>query len=159
MIMTGDVPHADLTTLNYIRSADAYSSAKTKGFLELLKGWIKKKDCIALSFHQIVGELKSVETTYLGLKNIPTSQILGSFGRVGEFTQSFYPLARSARQKERWRVSYTKTITGFGYPPIEAYLYQNIYFVVNGHHRVSISKFLGWDTIEAHVSEICKPRI
>ena len=154
--MSADVFNTDLNTLNYIRSADAYNSAKTKGFLELLKGWIKKKDCIALSFYQIVGELKSVENTYLGLKNIPTSQILGSIGRVGEFTQSFYPLARSARQKEKWRVSYTKTINGFGYSPIEAFLYQNIYFVVDGHHRVSVAKFLGWDTIEAHVSEISK---
>ena len=46
-------------------------------------------------------------------------------------------------------------------PPIEVYQVGEIYFVVDGNHRVSVSRQRGYETIEAYVTEfqtLAKPR-
>jgi len=42
-------------------------------------------------------------------------------------------------------------------PPIEVYQVGEIYFVVDGNHRVSVSRQHGFDTIEAYVTEFQTP--
>jgi hypothetical protein len=39
-------------------------------------------------------------------------------------------------------------------PPIDVYKVGDHYFVRDGHHRISVSAALGYDVIEAHVTEI-----
>jgi len=41
-----------------------------------------------------------------------------------------------------------------GLPPVDLYLIDEVYFVVDGHHRVSVAKKVGAETIQAHVTEI-----
>ena len=42
-----------------------------------------------------------------------------------------------------------------GLPPIKVYLVADLYFVLDGHHRVSVARQRGWTHIEAIVYEIC----
>jgi hypothetical protein len=39
-------------------------------------------------------------------------------------------------------------------PPIEVYHLGDVYFVKDGHHRVSVARHLGWKTIPARVIEV-----
>jgi nucleotide-binding universal stress UspA family protein len=41
-----------------------------------------------------------------------------------------------------------------GLPPIEVYKVSEVYFVIDGNHRVSVARQEKWKTIEAHVIEI-----
>ena len=47
-----------------------------------------------------------------------------------------------------------KTRTGQSFPPIDVYKLGNLYFVRDGHHRVSVGRSLGANSIEAYVTEI-----
>ena len=39
-------------------------------------------------------------------------------------------------------------------PPIDVYKLGDNYYVIDGHHRVSVARQLGWDTIQARVVEV-----
>lgn len=152
--MPGDVPHAGVATLYYIRSEGAFKRARTQGRLDVWKARIVDRNPYLLSLRQAMGELGQRRATYCGLQDISLEAIVGSAGREKEFTRSFYPTTSTERQKERWRTSYTMAMTGVCRPPITVCRLGSIYFVLNGHHRVSVARYLNWKTIQAHVSEL-----
>ena len=43
---------------------------------------------------------------------------------------------------------------GQSMPPIDVYRIGDLHFVRDGHHRVSVARALGLDTIDAYVTEI-----
>jgi len=88
------------------------------------------------------------------MQSILTKNVVGSLGREGEFTRSFLPVGSSSRQKERWRQSYTRLLTGNMDSPVQVYRAGDKYFVVNGHHRMSVARYFNLQRIRAHVSEI-----
>jgi len=70
-----------------------------------------------------------------------------------DFDSSFLPLSR--RQRERWSRLYAFMSAGYAdVPPIEVYQLEDTYYVIDGHHRVSIARALGRDRIEAKVTGI-----
>lgn len=155
--MPGDVLHADVGILNYIRSEYAFTDARTRGRWQVLKGLLTRRNPYLLCFRRVVGDVQQTQVIHRGLLDIPVRDIVGSTGREREFTQGFYPLDSTQRQKERWRTSFTTALLGIGYAPIEVYKAGGIYFVINGHHRVSVAKYLNWNTIQAYVSELPLP--
>ncbi|MGV2435203.1 MAG UNVERIFIED_CONTAM: hypothetical protein LVT10_10270 [Anaerolineae bacterium] len=76
-------------------------------------------------------------------------------GRYKEFTRSFLP--KNPQMQERWSRVYAKIQSMEGVPPIEVYKVGEVYFVRDGNHRVSVAVQLGFDTIEAHVTELLSP--
>jgi hypothetical protein len=44
-----------------------------------------------------------------------------------------------------------------GWPPIEAYKVDDVYFVKDGNHRVSAAHEMGFDSIEGYVTEVDSP--
>lgn len=155
--MPGDVLHADVGIINYIRSEYAFNDARLRGRWQVLIGLITRRNPYLLSFRRVVGDLHQTEVIHCGLQDVPVRDVVGSTGREREFTHRFYPLTRTERQKERWRTSFTMTLLGIGYTPIEVYKVGGAYFVINGHHRVSVARYLDWSTIQAHVTEVLLP--
>jgi ParB-like nuclease domain len=90
--------------------------------------------------------------TYRGLKDVPIADIRGSVGRPNDFDASFLPVRPTMR--ERWAKLDTAMRRGEAIPPIEVYHLGDIYFVKDGHHRVSVARRLGWRTIPARVIEV-----
>ena len=107
-----------------------------------------------LSYDEVVQKLKLHTRIDRGIQNIPVKAIVGSVGRYTDFTRSFLP--RKESDKERW--ARVKAVMdkpgGTGLPPIEVYMIGEIYFVLDGNHRVSIANQDGVETIEAHVIEV-----
>ena len=87
-----------------------------------------------------------------GLQDIPLSLIRGSENRTADFDAAFHPL--SQRLRGRWSRLYMVIQEGHEMPPIDVYKVGDLYFVRDGHHRVSIARRLGWETIRAHVTEV-----
>lgn len=156
-VMSGDIVGTDIEMIYYIQSEDAFGRARARARLQLVRALLTGHDPHLLSFHQAVRGSRPVRVVHRGLQDIAVSDIVGSVGREKEFTHCFDPLASSARQKERWRSSYALSRTGRGYPPIEVCKVGQDYFVVNGHHRVSVAKHLHWRTIQGWVSEVELP--
>jgi hypothetical protein len=86
----------------------------------------------------------------LGLQDIPVEKITGSVNRSREFTRDFRPLKKHLAQ--RWAVAYLLSEEG-GWPPVKVYKVEDRYFVEDGHHRVSVARFLGMVDIQAEVWE------
>jgi hypothetical protein len=105
-----------------------------------------------LSFNEVVDALGRRGERSLGIKVIPLDQIVGSVDKVRDFDRRFRPT--SDRSRRRWERLAEKTRMGEYLPPIDVYKLGNLYFVRDGHHRVSVARAQGVDQIEAAVTEI-----
>lgn len=138
----------------YIRSESEFGRARMKGFVQMIMSLVTGHNMHLLSFDEVVGKLRLKQAIYRGLQDIPIKNIVGSTGRYEDFTRHFLPRSSDRRDKERWRNIYTLAVTGKGFPPIDVYKIDQVYFVKDGNHRVSVARDLGWETIQAHVTEL-----
>ncbi len=138
----------------YIRSESEFGRARMKGFVQMVMSLVTGHNMHLLSFDEVVGKLRLKQAIYRGLQDIPIKNIVGSTGRYEDFTRHFLPRSSDRRDKERWRNIYTLAVTGKGFPPIDVYKIDQVYFVKDGNHRVSVARDLGWETIQAHVTEL-----
>jgi hypothetical protein len=152
--MPGDVLGSDLGTIYYIRSENAYNIARKRGFWEVVRGRIAGRNPYLLSFRESAGDLDVTAARYLGIRTIATKDVAGSLGRYREFSRGFLPVGGAARQKERWRQCFTRLLSGNADSPLHVFRVGRRFFVVNGHHRVSVARYLNLKSIRAHVSEI-----
>ena len=106
-------------------------------------------DRTALSFQEVVEALGLVGEVSLGLKVVPVDRIVGSVDKVRDFDPQFRP--RTGRNRQRWERIAEAARRGESLPPIDVYQIGEMYFVRDGHHRVSVHRALGLTTIEADV--------
>jgi hypothetical protein len=106
-----------------------------------------------LPFEEVVDALGRRAQRDLGVQAIPLDAIVGTVDRrAGEFDRSFRPADRKLRG--RWQRVAAAKRRGAPMPPIEVYRVGDLYFVEDGHHRVSVARAMGEETIEAHVREV-----
>ena len=85
-----------------------------------------------------------------GIKLVPVEKIRGSINRCNDFDAEFRPLQEYT--KERWvniALAYSRDES---LPPVELVDLDGTYFVIDGHHRISVAKMLGQREIEAEVT-------
>ena len=88
---------------------------------------------------------------YRGTRTVPVSQIGGSVGRCSEFDGDFMPAKASV--KERWKRIDRAFHRGEELPPVSLYKVGGFYFVLDGHHRVSVASYHGVEWVDAEVTE------
>ena len=88
---------------------------------------------------------------YRGMRTVPVGQIAGSVGRCSEFDRDFMPAKASV--EERWKRIDRAFHRGEELPPVSLYKVGGSYFVLDGHHRVSVGCYHGVEWIDAHVTE------
>src|SRR5439155_76817 len=72
--------------------------------------------------------------------------------KSGDFDPGFLPLNR--RMRERWTRIYLAMVEGDELPPIDVYKVDDRYYVIDGHHRVSVARRLGRPAINARVINV-----
>jgi len=87
---------------------------------------------------------------YAGLHTVPIAQIQGSEGRSNDFDRDFHPLQDHC--KERWLRLAMAREQGKVLPPVVLVQVGEVYFVRDGHHRISVARALGQLDIEAEVT-------
>lgn len=105
-----------------------------------------------LSFAEVCDALGMRGERSLGVLVIPLDRIVGSVDKVRDFDRGFRPT--TGRGRQRWERLAQAFRRGEAVPPIDVYRVGDLYFVIDGHHRVSVAKALGLDLIEATVTEI-----
>ena len=108
-----------------------------------------------VAFDEIVRHSYSHQKLARGLRSVPLSHIVGSVGRSRDFTCDFLP--RRCVSQQRWARIDQGFATGAALPVVELYQVGAVYFVVDGHHRVSVAHARGFKEIEANVIEIEVP--
>src|SRR5665809_129039 len=104
-----------------------------------------------MDLDEVRERLRLFDQTYLGVMPIEVSKIVGTAGRNMEFDKNFLP--RRDDVQERWRRLELAYPEG-GFPPIVVYKLNDMYFVVDGHHRVAIAKQKKIEYIDAEVTEL-----
>jgi nucleotide-binding universal stress UspA family protein len=140
-----------LDNYNYRTAVDDFYSAHQKATLEELLANLQGKSNELLSFDEVAKKLKLHTRIERGIQTIPLDAVAGSVGRYTDFTRTFLP--RNSSDEDRWaRVK--ASLAQDGFPPIDVYKVSDVYFVLDGNHRVSVARQEGWKTIQAHVIEV-----
>lgn len=129
-----------------------FDKARWRATLETMMAHLTGKSADLLGYEDVCQKLKFRGSTFRGLRDIPLDAIVGSVGRYTDFTRSFWP--RRDNNKHRWAKVKAAMSDLVGLPPIAVYQIGPIYFVVDGHHRVSVARQLGTTHVEAYVTEI-----
>jgi len=143
-----------LNNANYQTAVNDFHEAHLKASLQEALARLTGKSNDLFSYDEVAKKLKLQARSDRGIHDIPIDAIVGSVGRYTDFTRSFLP--RHSNDQERW--ARVKAImldpTGTGMDPIEVYKVGEVYFVLDGNHRVSIARQEGFKYIEAHVIEV-----
>ncbi len=140
------------TSSDYILAIQDFHQARRKADLREIFARITGKSTELLSYESVRRTLRAVEESKQELREIPLDSIVGSVGRYTDFTRDFLP--RIDTDKERWAQVMAKTKGLAGLPPIEVYKISEVYFVLEGNHRVSVARQLDASHIEAYVTEV-----
>jgi hypothetical protein len=101
-----------------------------------------------LPFREVERRLGLVSQAYAGAQTIPVERIVGSLDRTVDFDRDFRPRAPGLGARlEALRRQYPDG----DFPAINVYEVGGAYFVVDGHHRVALSRQLGRRFIDADV--------
>ncbi|MBM6405444.1 ParB-like nuclease domain-containing protein [Phycicoccus sp. CSK15P-2] len=112
--------------------------------------WNRDHDPL-LSFHEVIEAVGREHDMGETAEEVPLGAVVGSVGRSDDFDRDFRPLRRSARLAEVRR----RFDAGEWPPPIRLLRLGELYFVVDGHHRVAVARERGWTTLPASVRRIC----
>lgn len=137
---------------NYIEGVNKFQGVRTKAFLSDMMSLLRGQSAELLSFDDVRARLRLREESYKGLHDIPLDKIIGSVGRHRDFTSAFLP--KTNEMKDRWSRVYAKMNSMEGVPPIEVFQVDDVYFVRDGNHRVSVAREIDSKTIQAHVTEL-----
>ena len=128
-----------------------FDAARRAALMEELLGILTGRSVDLLPFDEVKEGLHLRRFVDRGVAEVPLDLIVGTVGRERDFTRAFLPRHESLR--ERWG-RMTALVEGpEGFPPVELYKVGDVYFVVDGHHRVSVARRMGLDRIEARVRE------
>jgi nucleotide-binding universal stress UspA family protein len=139
---------------HYQAALQDFREARQRADLQEVLARLTRKSNALLSFEEVAQKLRLATRTERGVQSIPVKAIVGSVSRYADFTRTFLP--RRTDDKERWvRVKAAfSDLKETGMLPIEVYKVGDVYFVLDGNHRVSVARQEGWPYIEAHVIEV-----
>ena len=144
------IPYMDL---NEQVDAD-FTRARRRARLRAVVARIRREHASnrLLSFDDVRRELSVANNRlHRGTRVVEVDQIVGSVGRWGEFDRSFLPARASVGHK--WKRIDRAFHRAQDLPPVELYKLEEAYFVVDGHHRVSVARYHDVPTVEATVVE------
>lgn len=131
-----------------------FRQARRKAELRALLSKIMKTQDDLLVFDEVRKTLALAHPKIEKVKDIPLDSIVGTVSRYHDFNRQFYP--RMDSDEDRWaRVKELMEVKGLD--PIEVYQVGDVYFVLDGNHRVSVARQLEAGTIEAYVKEFRTP--
>jgi hypothetical protein len=107
---------------------------------------------LMLPFEEVVEALGRAGQHDAGLQVVPLDAIVGTVDRSVDFDRGLRPT--STRLRSRWERIAAAQRRGEALPPVSLYKVGDLYFVRDGHHRVSVAKSLGRKDIDAYVTEV-----
>jgi hypothetical protein len=107
---------------------------------------------VILPYEEVIDALGFVSERSLGLRVVALDKIVGTIDRGRDFDRSFRPTSR--RVRSRWEQIAAAMRRGDSLPPVDLVKVGELYFVKDGHHRVSVARALGRADIDAYVTEV-----
>jgi hypothetical protein len=132
--------------------ATTFDRARRRSAYARLAGVLRREGpSELLPLDEATRRLRPFARRYVGLRPIPLSQIVGTDSRGSDFDREFQP--RRPGIRERWQ-QVEQAFPDAAFPPIVVYQLGDVYFVIDGHHRVAIARQNRMETIDAEVTEL-----
>lgn len=133
-----------------------FSRARFKAFLNGVWAAISGQPNRLLSYDEIKEKLHIGGPIYRGVQTVRVEQIAGSLNRYHQFDRAFLPTQDDT--SSRWISVNRAFYQDVSLPPVVLYKVGQVYFVVDGHHRVSVAREQNQEFIDAEVRE-CATRV
>jgi hypothetical protein len=141
--------------LEQIRAGEDFDAARFRGFRRSIRNTLTGRARRLVALDTVLEAAGAEGRSFGGIQEIPVDKIVGSAaspGKAGDFLPGFLPATR--RLRDRWTRVYTAMVEGGELPPIDVYKVGDGYYVIDGHHRVSVARSLGRATINARVIDV-----
>jgi hypothetical protein len=125
--------------------AIAYGRGKRRAFWSRFNG----ENCRLKDLARVEGRSSGRPVSGAGIVTVAIARIVGSEGRADDFDSEFSPLAMHNRS--RWLGIAAARRQGRVLPPVELIQVGDVYYVRDGHHRISVAKAAGQQEVEARV--------
>ena len=147
----------DNLSFNYQSALTDFHEARQRAWLQEIVARLRGKSTQLLSYEEVAQKLRLGGRAERGVQTISIEAIVGSVCRYTDFTRTFLP--RRGNDQQRWAGVKAALVddSGPGLPPIDVYKVGEVYFVLDGNHRVSIARQEGLTHIDAHVIEVQSP--
>ncbi|MCB0103882.1 MAG: hypothetical protein H6635_14555 [Anaerolineales bacterium] len=133
-----------------------FNRARFKSFINQVVSILSGKRNNLLSYDDVKEKLRIGGPIYRGMQTVLVEQIAGSLNRYHEFDDVFLP--KEDQLASRWTKVDRAFYEDIHLPPVVLYKVGDVYFVVDGHHRVSVAREKGQTYIDAEVRE-CATRV
>jgi uncharacterized ParB-like nuclease family protein len=138
-----------------LRAREDFDAARFRAFRKAILGTLTRRGRGLASMDAALEAAGSEGRSFAGIYEIPLDRVVGSAApstKSADFDPGFLPVDR--RMRDRWTRIYRAMVQGDELPPIDVYKLGENYYVIDGHHRVSVARSLGRDTINARVIEV-----
>ena len=129
-----------------------FAMATRAALLQRLWGSLTGRNNSLVRFEDVKKTSGFLGQHYRGLQPVPLKRIVGSLGRSDDFDRAFMPTQSHSRRK--WVSVDRAYLDGVDLPAISLYKIGDAYFVVDGHHRLSVARQKGQSFIDAEVIEV-----
>jgi hypothetical protein len=128
-----------------------FRRARTKGFLRKVWSLVTREDTDLMAWDDVRTKLHLRGFIHRGMQTVPMAKIVGSVGRYRDFDNAFLPVQEQS--SSRWRKINRAFYKDISLPPVNLYKVGDVYFVLDGNHRVSVAREHGVQYIDAEVQE------
>ena len=143
-------PNASGITVFNPQARPLFERARWYGNLNRLLGAVGKQSWRLLLLSEVVTEAMVYAAERSGIRAVAADLIQGSVNPCEDFDRSHHPL--SDRVETRWVRIASMMLQGAALPPVELIRVREIYFVVDGHHRISVARALGHAAVDAVIT-------
>jgi hypothetical protein len=133
-----------------LTAIDLYESVQWHGWWYRLWSALRGQPSHLIDLKTIASDSTIRARHAAGAQIVPIRQIQGSEGRAGEFDAAFHPI--QTHTEVRWRGIARAWLAGASMPPVDLIRIGDVYFVRDGHHRISVARALGQQVIDAVVT-------
>lgn len=134
------------------RSGLDFRRARLQSFFNMVRAALSGRRQRLLAFDEVREKLHLGGPVYRGLQSVPLDKIVGSVNRYRDFDRLFLPT--QSHTEDRWRRINRAWYEEINLPPVMLYKVGEVYFVVDGNHRVSVARDRGQQFIDAEVREV-----
>ncbi len=128
-----------------------FRRARSKSFLRQMWSLVSGQNTDLMAWDAVRDSLKLRGFIRRGMQEVPVEKIVGSVGRYRDFDNAFLPTQEAT--SGRWRKINRAFYNDVSLPPVNLYKVGDVYFVLDGNHRVSVAREHGVKYIDADVQE------
>jgi len=137
---------------NAMSDVEIFYQQSRLAFWNRVLNWLLHKGSDLLEYSQVMRDNGFSGQRDLGVQIVPVNKIVGTVGRGRDFDCRFRP--RREDMRERWMNVQSLYDRQGQFPVLELYKLGDLYFVVDGHHRVSVARANDVRYVDARVVEI-----